>query len=404
MALPPLDGIRVLDFTAAMAGPRCGMLLGDFGADVLKIEPPEGDYARRWGVNRYGTGGQFSGLFLALNRNKRSVVLDLKTEEGRDAVAELTETADVIIENYRPGVADRLGIGYASVSARNPGIVYCSISGFGQNGPLREHPGLDMLMQAYTGHMSVTGEEGRPSIRNGPSPVDLLAGTSAAFGILLALRERDKTGRGQYLETSLYEAAIEMVAHFIADYTGSGQVPPKSGPYFAFASPYGIFDASDREFYLGASHQKSYEQFCHLIDREDLIADPRFTSNADRITNRAALHEELFPIFRTRTAQEWVTLLEDAGIPTSLVETLAEVTRQEQMAARELLVPTGVDDVAMIGIALKMGLTPGSVRRPPPELGADTEAVLAEQRQSRNTVAADAGAVTPRPAQPGNLH
>ena len=193
----------------------------------------------------------------------------------------------------------------------------------------------------------------------------------------------------------------EMVAHFIADYTGSGQLPPKSGPYFAFASPYGIFDASDREFYLGASHQKSYEQFCHLIDREDLIADPRFTSNADRITNRAALHEELFPIFRTRTAQEWVTLLEDAGIPTSLVETLAEVTRQEQMAARELLLPTGVDDVAMIGIALKMGLTPGSVRRPPPELGADTEAVLAEQRQSRHTVAADAGALTPRPAQPG---
>jgi crotonobetainyl-CoA:carnitine CoA-transferase CaiB-like acyl-CoA transferase len=378
MAVPALDGIRVLDFTAAMAGPRCGMLLGDFGADVIKIEPPEGDHARRWGVHRYGPGGEFSGLFIALNRNKRSLVLDLKTEAGRDAAAALTATADVIIENYRPGVADRLGIGYASVSARNPGVVYCSISGFGQSGPLRERPGLDMLMQAYAGHMSVTGEAGRPSVRNGPSPIDLLAGTSAAFGILLALRERDKTGRGQYLETSLYEAAIEMVAHFIADYTGSGQVPPKSGQYFAFASPYGIFEAADREFYLGASHQRSFEALCAVIGREDLISDPRFGSNADRITNRDALHEELFPIFRSRGAAEWVTLLDGAGIPASLVEDLAEVTRQEQLAAREMLLPTGIDSVDMAGIALKMGLTPGAVRRPPPGLGADTEAILAE--------------------------
>jgi crotonobetainyl-CoA:carnitine CoA-transferase CaiB-like acyl-CoA transferase len=378
MTQPALDGIRVLDFTAAMAGPRCGMLLGDFGADVIKIEPPEGDYARRWGVNRYGPDGQFSGLFIALNRNKRSIVLDLKTQAGKDAADKLTAAADVIIENYRPGVADRLGIGYESVSARNPGIVYCSISGFGQNGPLRERPGLDMLLQAYAGHMSVTGEEGRPSIRNGPSPIDLLAGTSAAFGIMLALRERDKTGRGQYLETSLYEAAIEMVAHFIADYTGSGRVPPKSGQYFAFSSPYGIFDAADREFFLGASHERAYQKLCRLIGREDLLHDPRFGSNADRIVNRSALHEQLIPIFRTRSAQEWITALEETGIPASLVEDLAGVTRQEQVAARNLLVPTGIDDVSMVGIGLKMERTPGSVRRPPPQLGADTEAVLAE--------------------------
>lgn len=378
LALQTLEGIRVLDFTSAMAGPRCAMLLGDFGADVIKIEAPEGDYARRWGQNRYGPGGQFSGLFIAMNRNKRSVVLDLKTQAGRDAATALAATADVIIENYRPGVADRLGVGYAEVSGRNPGVIYCSISGFGQNGPLRERPGLDMLMQAYAGHMSVTGEEGRPSVRNGPSPIDLLAGTSAAFGILLALREREQTGRGQYLETSLYEAAIEMVAHFIADYTGSGRVPPKSGQYFAFAAPYGIFDASDREFYLGASHQKSYEALCRLIGREDLISEPRFSSNADRIANRHALHAELFPIFRSRTAREWVTVLEDIGIPATLVEKLSEVVHQEQLAARHMLVPTGIDGITTAGIALKMGLTPGSVRRPPPELGADTDEVLAE--------------------------
>lgn len=387
--MPALEGIRVLDFTAAMAGPRCGMLLGDFGADVIKIEPPDGDHARRWGVHRYGPGGQFSGLFIALNRNKRSVVLDLKTPEGRSAAAALTASADVIVENYRPGVADRLGIGYDAVSARNPGIVYCSISGFGQTGPLRANPGLDMLLQAYAGHMSITGEPGRPSIRNGPSPIDLLAGTSAAFGILLALRERDKTGRGQYLETSLYEAAIEMVAHFIADYTGSGQVPPKSGQYFAFASPYGIFDAADREFYLGASHQRSFEALCRVIGREDLLQDPRFTSNADRITNRSALHGELFPVFRSRSAREWVSLLEDARIPASLVEDLADVTRQDQLAARDLLLPAGIDQVDMVGIALKMSLSPGIVRRPAPELGADTEAVLAELGADTNAVLAE---------------
>lgn len=384
--MPALEGIRVLDFTAAMAGPRCGMLLGDFGADVIKIEPPDGDHARRWGVHRYGPGGQFSGLFIALNRNKRSVVLDLKTPEGRSAAAALTASADVIVENYRPGVADRLGIGYDTVSARNPGIVYCSISGFGQTGPLRANPGLDMLLQAYAGHMSITGEPGRPSIRNGPSPIDLLAGTSAAFGILLALRERDKTGRGQYLETSLYEAAIEMVAHFIADYTGSGQVPPKSGQYFAFASPYGIFEAADREFYLGASHQRSFEALCRVIGREDLLQDPRFTTNADRITNRSALHGELFPAFRSRSAREWVSLLEDARIPASLVEDLADVTRQDQLAARDLLLPAGIDQVDMVGIALKMSLSPGTVRRPAPELGADTEAVLAELGADTNAV------------------
>lgn len=378
MASSALDGIRVLDFTAAMAGPRCGMLLGDFGADVIKIEPPDGDYARRWGVNRYGPGGQFSGLFIALNRNKRSIVLDLKAPAGQEAVRALTDSADVIIENFRPGVADRLGIGYEAVAARNPGIVYCSISGFGQNGPLREEPGLDMLMQAYAGHMSVTGEEGRPSVRNGPSPIDLLAGTNAAFGILLALRERDRSGHGQYLETSLYEAAVEQVAHFIADYTGSGQVPPKSGPYFAFSSPYGNFQASDREFYVGASHQKAFVTLCRLIEREDLLDDPRFGSNADRIVNRAALHEILFPIFRSRTAAEWVALFKGAGIPTSLLENLAEVTRQEQLAARNMLLPTGIENVSMVGIGLKMTSTPGTVRRPPPELGADTDAVLAE--------------------------
>lgn len=377
-AVPNLDGVRVLDFSMAMAGPRCAMLLGDFGADVIKVEPPEGDYSRRWGANRFGPRGQFSGLFLALNRNKRSVVLDLKTPEGREAAAALTAAADVIVENYKPGVADRLGIGYRDVAERNPGVVYCSISGFGQAGPLRDRPGLDMLLQAYAGHMSVTGEEGRPSIRIGPSPIDLLTGTSAAFGIVLALRERERTGQGQYLETSLYDAAIELMAHFIADYTGSGQPPPKSGQFFAFASPYGIFDARDREFYMGASNQRAYERLCRAIGREDLLSDARFSSNPDRIRNRGALHEELMPVFRSRDAHEWVSLLIEHGVPASLVENLGEVVRQEQLAARDMLVPTGAGSSRTAGIALKMGLTPGSLRTPPPGLGADTDAVLGD--------------------------
>ena len=273
--MAPLDGIRVLDFTAAMAGPTCTMLLGDFGAEVTKVEPPGGESSRTWGRGRFGEGG-FSALFLALNRNKVSVTLDLKSDVGRARALELARESDVLVESFRPGVADRLGIGYEAVASLKPDVVYCSISGFGQTGPLRDRPGYDQQLQAYAGHLSITGEPGRPSVRIGPSAIDLLTGAHAAYGIVLALRERDRSGTGQRVETSLYDSSIHLITQFLADYTGSGRLPGKQGGGFAFLAPYGMFQARDREFYMGVGSDRMFEELCGAIGRGDLAADARF--------------------------------------------------------------------------------------------------------------------------------
>jgi crotonobetainyl-CoA:carnitine CoA-transferase CaiB-like acyl-CoA transferase len=366
----PLDGIRVVDFTQAMAGPACSMLLADFGAEVIKVEPQEGEGSRRWGSARFGDGGQFSGLFIALNRNKASVTLDLKSAEGKRRIRKLLETADVVIENFRPGVADRIGVGFDHVKQIKPDIVYCSISGFGQTGPLRERSGLDMLLQAYTGHMSITGEEERPSIRTGTSPIDLLTGAHAAFGIMLALRVRDESGVGQQIDTSLYDSAVHMIGHYIGDYTGGGDVPGKSGPYFAFLAPYGMFQARDREFYLGPD-SRSFAPFCEAIGRADLVTNPLYGTNVDRLRNRDQLHAELIPLFASETAQHWVDICMKLGIPTSLIETVPEVIEHAQAVARDLVVDTGYDGVKTAGIPLKLSATPGTIHRSAPMLGAD---------------------------------
>jgi crotonobetainyl-CoA:carnitine CoA-transferase CaiB-like acyl-CoA transferase len=365
-----LDGIRIVDFSQQMAGPACTMLLADFGAEVIKVEPLEGEGSRRWGVARFGEGGQFSGLFVALNRNKASVTIDLKTPEGQNAVRQLLETADVVLENYRPGVADRIGVGFEQVKQIKPDIIYCSISGFGQTGPLRDRSGLDMLLQAYAGHMSITGEEGRSSIRTGTSPIDLLTGAHAAYAIMLALRVREQTGAGQQIDTSLYDTAVHMVSHYIGDYTGGGDVPAKIGPYFAFLAPYGMFWGRDREFYLGPD-SRSFAPFCKAIGRADLIDNPLFLTNLDRLRNRDELHAALIPLFATQDAQYWVDICMKLGIPTSLVETLPEVIAQPQAAARDLVIPTGYDQVKVAGIPIKLSKTPGTIRRQAPKLGGD---------------------------------
>jgi crotonobetainyl-CoA:carnitine CoA-transferase CaiB-like acyl-CoA transferase len=374
----PLAGLRVVDFTNAMAGPTCTMLLADFGADVVKVEAPAGDVGRHWGSERFGDNGQFSGLFLALNRNKRGIVLDLKSAADSDLALGLIEQADIVVESFTPGVADRLGIGYEQAKAGNPAVIYCSVSGFGQTGPLRSHRGIDQLLQAYAGHMSVTGEEGRPSVRIGPSAIDLVTGTNAAFGILLALRERDATGEGQYVETSLYDGALELITHFLGSYTGSGVVPKKSGPYFAFSSPYGIFQASDREFFLGAGSDRMFTRLCGLLDRPELLEDPRFKNNPERIRNRHALNEIILPVFATQTAAEWVDTAVKSGIPSCLVESLEDVCTQPQAVAREMLVETGVGTVRVAGIPVKLSATPGTIRSRAPYLGEHDDEIRAD--------------------------
>jgi crotonobetainyl-CoA:carnitine CoA-transferase CaiB-like acyl-CoA transferase len=306
---------------------------------------------------------------MALKRNKASLVVDLKREDGLAQAHELIRTADVVMESFKPGGADRLGIGYEQARALRPDVVYLSISGFGQTGPLRARPGYDQLLQAYVGHMSVTGEPDRPSVRIGPSAIDLLTGAHAACGVLLALRERDRTGEGQHVETSLYDSSVSLVSHIIADYTGSGRVPGKVGGDFAFLAPYGMFQARDREFYMGVGSDRMYAALCRAIERPDLASDPRFARNGERIAHRAELNEQLAPVFRTRDGEEWVSLCTELGIPASLVSTIPEVVEQEQAHAREMIVDTGVDGVRTAGLPIKLSRTPASIRRPPPHLG-----------------------------------
>ena len=375
-----LAGVKVLDFTAAMAGPQCTLLLGDFGADVIKVEPVGGDTTRRWGRHRFGEHDEFTGLFVAMNRNKRGVTLDLKSKEGLRVARTLMREADVIVENFTPGVAERLGIGYQAAVELNPEVIYCSVSGFGQTGPLRGRPGLDMLMQAYAGHMSVTGEEGRPSIRNGPAPIDVLTGTNAALGILLALLHKRDTGKGQYLEASLYDTALEIMTHFIADYTGSKEVPRKTGPYFAFCSPYGMYPGSDREFYIGVANDAMFAKLCTELGLAELTGDKRFESNGLRIENREALNDILIPVFRAQPAQHWIDAGIRLGIPVSLVETVPEVVEQPQARERGMLVASGIGDVEYVGVPVKLHGTPGTIRRQPPSVGQDNDDLIGLSR------------------------
>lgn len=372
----PLEGITVVDFTNNGAGPCCTMLLGDFGAKVIKVEAPGGDATRYWGSARMGPKGEFTPTFISLNRNKYGIVLDLKSEKGKSAARKLIAGADVVIESFSPGVVDRLGIGYKEVSAERPQIVYCSVSGFGQSGPLSQRPGFDMLLQAFCGHMSITGEQDRPSVRNGPSSIDYLTGAHAAFGIMVALRHAERTGEGQLVDSCLFDNAIYLVSNHLTDAMATKRVPGKMGSDFALLAPYGVFMAKDREFYIGVSSDAMWQAFCSEIGRGELASEARFRQNADRLQNRAEMQEELRRIFAQRTAQEWVELAVRLGIPNSLVRNLAEVAQDEHMAARGLLYDSGIDGVRTVGTPFKLSRTPGEARKRAPAMDEDWEAIL----------------------------
>jgi crotonobetainyl-CoA:carnitine CoA-transferase CaiB-like acyl-CoA transferase len=373
----PLDGLKVIDFSANAAGPSCTQLLANFGAEVIKIEPPGGDSTRQWGAVRVGPDHQFTPTFLSMNMNKASVVIDLKLPEGLAQVRALMQQADVVVESFAPGVAKRLGIGYDDVAQLKPGIVYCSISGYGQTGPMTSRPGFDMLMQAYAGHMSITGETGRPSVRSGPSSIDLLTGAHAAFGIMTALRHRDATGVGQMVDVSLFDSAVYMVCNHLSDCLATGRLPDKFGSQFPLLSPYGVFQARDREFYLGVSSDSMWNKLCGEIGRPELAQDARFRDNAGRVTNRGSLHEILLPVLEQHDAVHWVDIALRLGIPVSLVHNLQEVAEHPQTQARGLLVDTGVDGLRTVGAPLKLSRTPAQVRRGPPRLGEDNKRLLA---------------------------
>jgi crotonobetainyl-CoA:carnitine CoA-transferase CaiB-like acyl-CoA transferase len=376
----PLAGITVLDFTEGMAGPSCAQHLGDFGADVIKIQSTGVAANDRFlaGPTRFGPGGAFGAIEAGVHRNKQRLLLNLKDPAGLEIAFKLIARADVLIESNRPGAAQRLGIGYEDVARVRPEIVYASLSGFGQTGPLRQRRGTDQVLQAYAGPMSVTGEAGRPSSRIGPSTIDLLAGAHLAIGILLALRDRDRTGRGQWVDSSLYDATVAMMSRDIAQYTGSGELPAKFGPYFPYQAPYGCYFAADAEFFIGVSDTTVWRRFCDLAGLAELRDDPRFASAQDRLLNRDALHDVLIPLFAEKEAGYWLDLAERSGALSSRVNSVADVIEQDQAVAREMVVDLGIAGLKTAGIPIKLSRTPGTVRSQPRIPGADTDGILSQ--------------------------
>lgn len=374
-----LDDVTVLDLSHALAGPFASTLLGDYGADIIKIEPLEGEIARAWGPPFYG---DETAYFVNLNRNKRSVAVDLKRPEGREIFLRLLDTADVVLENLRVGTVGRLGIDYAAASARQPRIIYCSVSGFGQDGPYRDRAALDLVVQAESGMISITGEPGGRGVRCGVSIADITAGLYAAFGILTALHARQTTGRGQFIDVSMLEGQLGILSGMIGAYVADALVPGPLGTAYGALLPYQTFRTRTQDIAIGIGSDRLWRTFCPLIGLPELAADPRFVNNAARNGNRAALIEMLQQAFLTRSFDEWQQVLVPAGIPVGAINTIDRVVCHPQVEARRAVVEcehpvAGV--VKTVAPPVRMSGTPGAIRRPAPLLGQHTEDVLRER-------------------------
>ncbi len=381
MVTPPpraLDGLRVLDQTQVMAGPFCAMLLADMGADVIKIEPPGGENTR--GMDLELAPG-VSAPFLAVNRNKRGMVLDLKQPRGAAILKKLVATADILIENYRPGVARRLGVDYSTLAAINPRLIYCSISGFGQTGPYADRGGYDLIAQGMSGIMSATGSEGGAPVKVGVPITDLGAGLFGVFGILCALRARHVTGRGQLVDTSLFEAGLALSAWEATEYWFTGQVPRGLGTAHRLNAPYQAFRASDGHFTVGAANNNLFPRFCALLGLDHLVSDPRFDNVAHRLENRAALEPLIEAVTIGHPRAHWLTKCEAAGVPAGPIYTVPEALDDPHARARGMvqeLTHPKLGRVKGLGNPVKMSRTPPVMAKVAPALGEDTEAILRE--------------------------
>jgi formyl-CoA transferase len=380
--MQPLDGIHVLDLSRVLAGPYCTMVLGDLGADVIKVESPEGDETRGWGPP-FAEGE--SAYYLCVNRNKRSMVVDLKTEEGGAIIRQLIKRSDVLVENFLPGTLAGFSLDFESASAINPSLIYCSISGFGQTGPLRKKPGYDFMIQAMGGLMSITGEPNGEPMKVGVAVADLFAGQNAVIAILAALQARTQTGKGQHLDISLFDSQIAMLANVASNYLTSGNLPKRYGNAHANIVPYQSFQASDAWFVVAVGNDKQFEKLCGVIGKSGLVNDVHFSLNSERVKNREKLIAILKPIFMQRTAGEWLSTLEAAGIPCGPINTLDQVFSLPQVGARDMLIHMGhseTGDLRLVGSPLKFSDTPVEYNLPPPRLGEHTEEILKELFQS----------------------
>ena len=375
----PLAGVKVLDLTQIMAGPMCTLLLADLGADVIKIERPgSGDDTRRMGTL---LPNGFSAGFLALNRNKRSIALDLRSDDGKAVFRRMAETADVVVENFRPGVMERLELGYAALSAINPRLVYASISGFGGTGPYRSRGGFDLVAQGMSGLMSITGFPGGPPAKVGVPITDIGAGSFTAFGILAAYIHARRTGQGQQVDASLLEAGIAYTVWESSEYFAAGVVPGPLGSAHRVNAPYQALRTADGYINIGAASQPTWEQFCRAIGQEALIDDPRYREPNDRKARETELAELLESILSEHTTDYWMAQLDAAGVVAGPIYDMAQVYADEQAQAREMLVT--LDDAELgqlrnIGIPVKLSATPGRIRRRAPALGEHTRRILQE--------------------------
>lgn len=376
----PLDGLRVLDISQVMAGPFCCMLLGDMGADVIKVEPPRVGDSTRHSMG-FRLKGEDSPGFLALNRNKRSITLDLKSDADREVLYALVKTADIIVENARPGVSKRLGIDYDTLAAINPRIVYASISGFGQTGPWAQRPGFDLIAQAMSGVLSSNGFPGMEPAKNSIAVADLGAGLFSVYGILSAIIGRQVTGKGQYIDASLLEAAMGLSIWETTELWGTGKPPMPIGSANRMSAPYQAVEASDGWFVIGAANQGLWLKFIDVIGRPDLQDDPRYTNNASRVVNRRQLIDDLAPVFATRTKQEWIDALLAAGVPAAPILDYGEAVESEQAIARDMvqMIPHPVEgEFKALGFPVKMRGTPQEVRLPPPLINEHGDAIRRE--------------------------
>ena len=372
----PLSGLRVLDLTRVLAGPFCSMILGDMGAEVIKIEEPgKGDDTRSWPPF---LGGEAT-YFLSVNRNKQSLTLNLKAPEGRELLKRLVKKSDVVLENFRTGTMERLGLGYATLRKVNPKLVYCAISGFGESGPEAARAGYDLIVQAESGLMDITGFEDGPPVKVGTSIADLVAGMSAAHGITLALLARMRTKKGQKVEISMLDAMAALLTYQAGIYFGTGAKPSRRGNKHPSIVPYEVFKAADAYLTLGVANNSLWERCCTAMERPDLVKDPRYAREADRVQNRATLVPLLNDVLGGRTADEWLKRFEAVGVPAGRIRTVAEVCESEHLKARGMIVTLPhpkAGNLRVLGVPVRLHATPGKAATAPPLLGQHTERVL----------------------------
>lgn len=374
----PLEGIRVLDLSRVLTGPFCSMVLADLGAEVIKVEKPEsGDDTRSWGPPFIK--GE-SAYFLCINRNKKSITLNLKKERGREILCKLAKKCDILLENFSPGVTKRLGVDYETIYRINPRIIYCSISGFGQTGPYRYRPAYDIVVQGMGGLIGITGESDRPPVRIGVALTDIGAGMYAAIAILSALIAREKTGKGQWIDVSLLDGTISWMTYMAANYFATGKVPKRMGSAHPNIVPYQCFETSDGKYItLAVGNDRIWKNFCKALGLENLAEDQKFATNPRRVENRNELIHKLVKTFLTKTRDEWLKILIDKEVPCGPVYTMDEIFLDPQVLHRNMLVEIEhqkAGKIKQIGIPIKFSETPGRIRTPPPSLGQHNNEIL----------------------------